>query len=296
MLRLAHISDPHLGPLPETDGASLRLKQRLGRLNWRRARARAFSDDVLDGVLADLAAARPDHIAVTGDLINIGLDEEIRRAGAWLDELAAIAPVSVVPGNHDSYVPSAHTAIRHQWAPYMRGDAESGDAAFPYVRRLGEVGLIGVSTAVPSPPLMATGRMGADQAASLAGLPRQTGTDGLFRLILIHHPPDAGANPWHKQMTDAENFRGIIAAEGAELILHGHNHRNRRATIAGPAGEVPVIGIAATAARPREDRDGGSWNLITIDRQASGWAVEITTRGYARSDRIEDLGGVRLAA
>ena len=40
-------------------------------------------------------------------------------------------------------------------------------AGFPFVRRRGPLALIGLSTAVPTPPFMATGRLGEAQLARL---------------------------------------------------------------------------------------------------------------------------------
>jgi hypothetical protein len=45
---------------------------------------------------------------------------------------------------------------------------------FPFVRRRGPLALIGVSSAVPTPPLMATGRLG---RAQLDALDRRSGAD-----------------------------------------------------------------------------------------------------------------------
>ncbi|MFT2657932.1 hypothetical protein, partial [Escherichia coli] len=69
MFCLAHLSDLHVGPLPAPTWRELAGKRLTGYLNWRRGRAEHHRMPVLERILADIAASRPDHVAVTGDLI-----------------------------------------------------------------------------------------------------------------------------------------------------------------------------------------------------------------------------------
>ena len=48
---------------------------------------------------------------MTGDLVNLALDGEIEMARLWLETLGAPQDVSVVPGNHDAYVPGAFDKV-----------------------------------------------------------------------------------------------------------------------------------------------------------------------------------------
>ena len=52
------------------------------------------------------AAARADHVVVTGDITNMALESEYRDARSLLDEVARRVEVTVVPGNHDIYLPA----------------------------------------------------------------------------------------------------------------------------------------------------------------------------------------------
>ena len=70
MFVLAHLSDPHLGPLPRPRFAELMGKRATGFLNWRRKRGLIHRADVLARIVADLKAQAADHIAVTGDLVD----------------------------------------------------------------------------------------------------------------------------------------------------------------------------------------------------------------------------------
>src|SRR5438552_15712424 len=102
MFLLAHLSDPHLGPIPTPRVAELINKRGLGLINWYRKRHRHHRADVLGAIVADLQAQQPDHIAVTGDLVNISLDAEFARAAKWLDTLGQPRDGTPTPGKHQA--------------------------------------------------------------------------------------------------------------------------------------------------------------------------------------------------
>ena len=190
MFVLAHLSDPHLAPLPRPRPLELMSKRGLGYINWLRKRRSIHRAEMLAALVADLKAHAPDHIAVTGDLVNLSLTNEFAPARAWLDGLGDPRDVTVVPGNHDAYVrPAADFAERH-WGDFMRGD--DGES-FPFVRRRGPLALIGLSTSLPTLPLAATGRLHGDQLARLGELLAKLKREQVFRVVLIHHPPIEGA-------------------------------------------------------------------------------------------------------
>src|SRR6201986_4838878 len=161
---LAHLSDPHLPPLPVPRLADLAGKRALGYLNWTRNRRKFHRRDVLDALVSDLQAQGPDHIAITGDLVNLALEAEFAPALKWLESVGAPDRVTVVPGNHDAYVRATAPRFAQTFADYLAGDDVVADSdLFPFLRRRGPLALIGVSSAVPTPPLMATGWLGRDQ-------------------------------------------------------------------------------------------------------------------------------------
>jgi 3',5'-cyclic AMP phosphodiesterase CpdA len=278
---LAHLSDPHLAPLPSPRIGELASKRLLGYLNWRRKRRDIHRRDVLAAIVADLRAARPDHIAVTGDLVNIALPAEIANARAWLDELGPPVQVSLVPGNHDAYVPDAAALIAQAWASYMAGDVRDRDndtLPFPFLRVRGPVALIGVSTAVATAPLLATGRLGAPQTAKMSAL--LAAAADRFRVVLIHHPPHLVPKSRFKRLVDATAFRDAIATAGAELVIHGHDHVRSLAYIEGPHGRVPMIGVPSASAAFGTDHDAGGYNLYRIDGRPGGaWTCDVERRG-----------------
>ena len=294
MFTLAHISDPHLGPLPAVRWRDLASKRAFGYANWRRGRAASLGPAGLVTLVDDLRRADPDHIAVTGDLINIGLPAEVDAALAWLAALGEAANVTVVPGNHDAYLPGAVRRYTEAWAPYMTGD-EGGTAGFPFVRVREPVALVGVSSAVATAPLMATGRIGATQAEALAETLDALGRDDLFRVVLIHHPPLAGSTPWHRRLIGAEHFRRAVGSAGAELVLHGHNHVTSVGSLPGRDAAIPVVGATSASLHPREGRPGGSYLLYRIGKENGDFVCEMEERGAkVPGGPIETLATRRL--
>jgi 3',5'-cyclic AMP phosphodiesterase CpdA len=362
---LAHLSDPHLAPLPSPRPGELASKRLVGYLNWLRKRRAIHRRDVLAAIVADVLAAGADHIAVTGDLVNIALPAEIENAKAWLEALGPPGQVSVVPGNHDAYVPGTAALFTRAWAPYMardgadgaqdetrslheRGtaspsprvwgegwgegappharasDARAGGRApspvalsradlsphagggnpvreaihqsnsvaaqdrdnetFPFLRVRGPVALVGVSTAVATAPLSATGRLGADQIARMSAL-LAASTDR-FRVVLIHHPPHVVPRAYFKRLVDAAAFREAIASVGAELVIHGHDHVRWLAHIDGASGRVPVIGVPSASAAFGKDHDPAGYNLYRIDGWPGAWTCSVERRGLGADGAV----------
>src|ERR1700686_1580195 len=97
--------------------------------------------------------------------------------------------VTVIPGNHDTYVRATRHRFAEAWGNYLDGDnARDGGVTFPSLRRRGPLALISLSSAVPTPPLMATGRLGRAQLARLEHILGGLSAEQAFRVLLIHHP------------------------------------------------------------------------------------------------------------
>src|SRR4051812_44119662 len=191
MFVLAHISDPHLGPLPRGRWRELAGKRALGFLNYQLRRRHEHKMEVLDELLADLHAHKPDHIAVTGDLVNLALPDEFPAAATFLARVGPPDRVSFVPGNHDAYVRAILETSHTHWADYIGADAPdvAPGVRFPYVRRRGPVTIFGLSTAVASGAFLAIGRLGAEQLDLLDRALSARAEHPSFKLVLLHHPP-----------------------------------------------------------------------------------------------------------
>lgn len=286
MFTLAHLSDPHLSPMPRPRLVELMGKRAVGYFNWRTNRGAHHSPDFLSALVIDLKNRGFDHLAVTGDLVNLGLPDEYGLARRFLESLGTGDRVSMVPGNHDAYVRG--TALLHvdMWKDYIAGDEPApnniGGAAFPFIRRRGNVAIIGLSTAIPTAPFLATGKLGKAQLLEFERLLRVAKDERLFRVALIHHPP-AGRHSPHEVLTDAKAFCAVIAREGAELVLHGHKHKAMLQKIAGPDGGVNVIGVPSASNPGAHPERGGAYNLYRIAGEQGAWSCDLESFGFVPS-------------
>ena len=294
MFRLVHLTDPHVGPLPRPQLKHLLSKRLTGWVNWRRSRRNAHDMELLAALVADIRTQAPDHIACTGDVANIGLPDEWPTARVFMDGLGRPEDVSFVPGNHDAYVPGSLEGLLAAIAPYTRGD-DGVEQSFPYLRRRGAVALIGLSTAIPTLPFVASGRLGGRQREEaeemLAGLGRDP---GIFRIVMIHHPPHVDGAESGRNLTDARKFEAVISRVGAELILHGHNHVGSLAHLAGPRGPVPVIGAPSASARGGTLTHRAGYHLFTIGRDELGFTLRAELRGLTPEGTVGGLGMLSL--
>jgi 3',5'-cyclic AMP phosphodiesterase CpdA len=296
MFVLAHLSDPHLAAIPRPRLVELASKRGLGLVNWHLRRRREHRSEVLDALLADLKAQGPDHIAVTGDLVNVALPGEFASARAFLERLGPPERVSFVPGNHDAYVRAALAHSHAHWSHYFAGDepAPGGAVAFPYLRRRGPLALIGVSTALPTGPFMATGRIGAEQMRRLDHVLADMPADA-FRVVLLHHPPVAVPGDRLKRLIDAAAFRETLARRGADLVLFGHIHTTSVTHLPGPDGGIPAVSVASASAS-MQGEEPACYHLFRIARENGVWRCEMTTRGFGIGRAgVAEIGRRRLA-
>ncbi len=291
---LAHLSDPHLPPLPSARLRDLAGKRAFGYLNWTRNRHKYHRRDVLDALVSDMQAQSPDHIAVTGDLVNLALEAEFAPARVWLESVGAGKRVTVIPGNHDVYVRATQGRFVLAWRDYLDGDdAPEGGVGFPFIRRRGPLALIGVSSAVPTPPLMATGWLGRSQLEALERILTRLSAEPVFRVLLIHHPLRSDAHA--KRLTDSSDLLALLKRHGVELVLHGHDHVHSTIRIEGPSGAIPVIGVPSASALAHGRYPAAAYNLFSIERDGAAWRCEQIVRGMDEKLRVQELRRVRLS-
>ncbi len=288
---LAHFSDPHLPPLPKPRLQELAGKRVLGYLNWTRNRHKYYRREVLDALVRDLQAERPDHIAVTGDLVNLALPAEFAPAQTWLRSVGAPQSVTAIPGNHDAYVRATRHRFVECFGDYLSGD-EPAPQAFPFLRRRGPVALIGLSSAVPTAPFSATGTLGATQIAALERILVSLSTEQVFRVLLVHHPLRSDSRP--KRLTDSASLIALLGKHGVELILHGHDHIHSTMWFDGPDGKIPSIGVPAASALARGRHPAAAYNLYRIERDGNAWTCEQISRGIDGNLRVSEIGRARL--
>ncbi len=284
--RFAHLSDIHL-PTFISDGTNpvdFLNKRFFSALSWFGNRRFIHLKTVSDTLVGDCLKSAPDHIIVTGDLINLSLPGEYSRATKWLQSLGSPETVSAIPGNHDLLLDNSRTRKGlAQYTPYMQGDDQGGSLAFPFVKRRGKVLIIGLSTAIETPLGWCSGRLGEQQRLALFEILQQGRKDGLCRIITLHHPP-AGPQKQKKGLEDHQEFARIIAELGAELILHGHTHRSSIHALPGPTGPVSVMGVASLSVAPDKGYPVGCWHEYEVQREKGEWKISLNVHQYAGQD------------
>jgi 3',5'-cyclic AMP phosphodiesterase CpdA len=290
LMTLAQISDLHL---PLSGGFDVRqwtMKRSFGYLNWQLLRKKTFSLAVVEALIADMRLQNPDHVVVTGDLVNLGLPSELEAATGFLRTLGTPEGVSVVPGNHDIYARLRGDNGVRRWQAYMSSDefgreqlkgAEVRDDGFPFVRRRGPVVLIGLNSALPMPPFVAAGKLGAQQLSALEIALKRLSGSGLVRIVLIHHPPLASLASRRRRLLDASDFEKLLFCYGADLVLHGHNHTNSLVWAPGLHGNIPIVGISAggMVGTVKGPNTLARYNLIRVLENTGGKTLELIGRG-----------------
>jgi 3',5'-cyclic AMP phosphodiesterase CpdA len=301
MFRLAHVTDPHFRGARGGQGiraGELWGKRAVGYVNLVVNRVRKHKMDLLEDMRVDLRAQAPDHLAVTGDLSNIAVTAEWRSALAWLD-LSGVAPdaISVIPGNHDAYVPKvlATREFERLFAPYQtsdldrEGDAES--AHYPFVQIREPLALIGVSSAVATGDLGAWGEIGAAQLARLEAILKAPALAALTRVVLVHHPPVVHKDGDHRNLRDRDAFAQVLARAGADLVLHGHDHEDQRAELPGPDGRpIPVIGAGSASYAGGPERRA-RYSVYEFEGRSITWVSRVhdEATSFFREARREKL-------
>ena len=294
MFTLAHLTDVHLGPLPP--GAAwhnFALKRPIGCLSWSLRRHKLHDPAIAALIAADIRNTAPGHVALTGDIVNIAAYAEFAPAARWMQALGSPQSLTFVPGNHDCYVnvPWQH-GLAH-FAPWMAGDMRvkqtQTDARiatpFPFVRLRKNIALIGLSSAQPQPLHRAAGALGPLQLQSLARLLRDLRERGFARIVLIHHPPLPGLAAARKALKDSAALRDILVQEGAELVLHGHNHQHMMNPLKTRFGTCHVMGAPSASMAAAEHYPPAAWYLYRIHRQDGGWRANVTVRSFEPQSR-----------
>ncbi len=285
---LIHLSDPHLPVDLKWKWAFLLNKRIVGFVNWKKRRE-IHRNDALNRVIRDALATPHDQIVVTGDLTNLGTDEELIAARNWLKRLGHTRRVSVIPGNHDAYVSGACEAFcntLHDWIPQNHLLKPSDpNAIWPSLRLCGDFALIGLSSAVPCPPFFATGRIGNEQLKRFANLLDKLKQKAIARIVLLHHPPIKTPAHHARRLIDTQDFLDVLRHKGAEAVLSGHEHRIDCLYLKGPGYTLPLV-LAGSASDSRQDhKPRGGYTLVHFTRENNRLRIDVTPR-YLRNGTL----------
>lgn len=283
-MRLIHLTDPHLTSLDAWRPGPGAGKRWLSWLSWQNRRRERHRRHRLTALTRHLEATDPDAWALTGDLCQIGLEQEAIEAARWLEALAPPARTLLVPGNHDIFARDSRSIIPRHWADYLHVDPAS--PAWPAVRSLGDVAMIGVNSAVVTPILRASGRVGGEMRDRLGET--LDAYRGYCRVVLIHHPPLPGMCKRRKALADDRQVSELLAEHGAAMVLHGHLHRNRDYGIETRGGNpVPVFCTASASAAGRQG--AAAARIFDIESHAGGYRIGMRLLALDGRDRAHTI-------
>jgi len=298
LIRVAHISDLHVLSSTGAHWREIIFNKRLtGYANLILRRGRVHRREYLLEVLS-AAVMRADHLVVTGDITNLSLEHEYEEARALLDEAAQRTEVTVVPGNHDIYLPSTHRRRRfpHHFNQFLQSDLpqlarDLPAGRFPCVKLRGRMAIIALSSGVPRPPFIAAGHVGHAQLEALETVLAHPEVKWRTPIVLIHHPPvdtRLRITQLRDGLVDAAALRRSLARLTGGLVLFGHLHLRVRCELPTPSGKLEVIG-ASGAALDHPDRSvRAGFNLYEFedDRLASvqAYVVDPQTGGLPATE------------
>jgi 3',5'-cyclic AMP phosphodiesterase CpdA len=272
-MRLIHLTDPHLTSLESFSFLTVKGKRKSGYLSWYRKRQFIHRTEILERLTQAVHDESPDQILLTGDLIHIGLEDEIIQAASWLRRLGAPEQVMLIPGNHDNYAPDSLAAMNRHWCDYLpaqKAGINHYTTAYPVIRTAGGLRLVGVNTSCVTRIFSAEGELGKAQLSRLpdalggpvSGPASESPQRSEFTCLLIHHPPLPGMTQQRKALRDAGDLQLVIEQQQPDLVVYGHLHCNRE----GQHGKVRTFCTASASSV-----NDASYRVFEVEKTDEGW-------------------------
>lgn len=228
-----------------------------------------------------------DAIVVSGDMATRAWPHEFRQAKVFLDRMRALAPLLIVPGNHDTawwfgvlnigIPPLIHAAYRH----YISKDLEP-TLQVPGVTIVGLNSSPGIQlhTLTKRPrDLSVRGALKdaqfADATARFAKAPKDD-----LKVLVVHHNVVPGELSKRWGMTRHEHVLDMIAKSGADVVMSGHDHQETARLVSRDAGKFVAITAGTLSDRSRGGRASA---FMTVDADATN--IRVTPWSFDGNDR-----------
>jgi 3',5'-cyclic AMP phosphodiesterase CpdA len=285
-MRIAHFSDLHVLALEGAPPSRFLNKRITGWVNLRVKRSHKHRLGHVRAVAREITRAKVDHVVITGDLTNLALEQEFVAVREMLELELGLRPdqISAVPGNHDLYTRGAMRDQRFTkyFHDYVASDLPELCATiplgrFPFVKLRGPLAIVGLSSAVPRPPLMASGHLGKPQLGALKRVLGHPEVQKRTPIILLHHPihnPASKMKTFVKGLWDADGLIAELAGLHRGLLLHGHLHVRRKRALGTPVGELLAVGATSASLHHDDEHKMAGFNLYEFDDSGALGAVE----------------------
>ena len=186
---ISHISDLHLPIEKKPTFFQLFNKRIFGYINHSSKRKNTFTLENLNLIFNDINKSNDMHTVLTGDIVNLSLEDEFSSASQLLDHHFKEKDLSIIPGNHDAYIKVDYKRSLSYLEKYFYKQKNLIDQEpFPYLKVINDIAIIGLSSAVNSPPLMCWGKISSKQINVLEDILKSINGNNYFTIMLIHHP------------------------------------------------------------------------------------------------------------
>ncbi len=109
---------------------------------------------------------------------------------------------------------------------------------------------------------------------------------GLFRVVIVHHPPVPGICRWRKRLIDANDLQQVLQQNGAELVLFGHTHKTEYRELQTISGAIPLISLASASSNSNEHSRRAGYAVFRVNKDQSGeWQLLKTFRQYRQEQQ-----------
>jgi 3',5'-cyclic AMP phosphodiesterase CpdA len=276
-IRVAHFSDLHVLALDGVGPTRFMNKRFTGWVNLRLKREHKHRPGHVRAVAREVARAKVDHVVITGDLTNLALEQEFEAVSRLIESELGLPKedVTIIPGNHDLYTRGAMRARRFTrfFAPYLISDlpdlaADISLGRFPVVKLRGPLAIIGMSSAVPRPPLVASGQLGTKQLEALERILAHDEVKRRTPIIALHHPihnPPSWLKTQVEGLVDASDLRDVVKDVKHGLLLHGHLHGRMQRHLETKAGSILAVGATSASLHHEDEHRMAGFNLYELD-------------------------------
>ena len=276
-MRIAHFSDLHVLALEGVSRSRFLNKRFTGLVNLRLKREHKHRPAHVRAVAREVARAKVDHVVITGDLTNLALEQEFEAVKRLIEEDLGFDAqhVTVVPGNHDLYTRGSMRDRRFSrfFAPYLESDlpdlaVDIALGRFPIVKLRGPLAVIGMSSAVPRPPLVASGELGLRQVEALQRILAHDEVKRRTPILALHHPihnPTSRIKTLIEGLVDAHHLHDAVATVKQGLLLHGHLHGRMQRDFPTKAGNLIAVGATSASLHHEDEHRMAGFNLYEFD-------------------------------
>ena len=275
---ISHISDIHLPITLKPNFRDLLNKRLFGFINHSSNRKKIHDIENVKMIFDDILKNPDGHTILTGDIVNLSLRSEFELASDFLGGYFPKEKLSIIPGNHDYYVKCDYEDSMYMLRRYTENNTSYSQASpFPYLKLFNDIAIIGISTAVVSPPLMSWGRVSKTQLDVIAEILRSLSKDNYFIVLLLHHPLHEFGFLNFKGLLNKNSLIEVLKEFDINLILHGHLHTESQKKIFLNEVNVPCFGAPSTS---KENKGKLSFLKYDIDKVNDKWNLKVYRRNY----------------